>query len=530
MLKDVKAFQTFRWISMAMLMLLALATRPVQAQNYLYFSDAGANTISRLNLSSSAVELVVSGCNVPRFITTDGTCLYWANRGDGTIGKLTLSTIGGTPDTNQAFITLASGASKALTGIAVDGTYLYWTERDGQCIGRVEKADGTTGFNETWINSPGTYTADPTGIAVDATNVYWTSLTDQHVNWVPLASPGAVPSRVTASANSTLFGIGVNSTNSNVYWADSQIALANSNGLIGRSPISTPADHTMYTLGGVGPNGYVSPCGLVVANYLYFLDWNLEGIYQANLDGTGSPSLLKTLAGTTNLWGLTFTGTPALVVSLSSFTATPAGNQVTLAWTTGSEMDNAGFHIWRSTSPAGGFVKLTTALIPTKATFPSGASYTWIDSSATAGQTWYYKLEDIDTRNVSTMHGPISASSGPSAIQSFQAVPATIFKGGTAVLSWAADAGTALSLSGIGPVTGSSLKVHPTGSTSYMLTDGKGGLNLTTVTVRGFTKDDMPGLSKAWGSTTGQAAFDPAYDVNGDGKVDDSDVALLLNH
>jgi hypothetical protein len=38
----------------------------------------------------------------------------------------------------------------------------------------------------------------------------------------------------------------------------------------------------------------------------------------------------------------------------------------------------------------------------------------------------------------------------------------------------------------------------------------------------------MPGLSKAWGSAKGAANFDPSYDLKGDGKVDDADVAILF--
>jgi hypothetical protein len=266
---------------------------------------------------------------------------------------------------------------------------------------------------------------------------------------------------------------------------------------------------------------------VTVANYLFFTDTNNHQILQANLDGSGTPSVLvNTINGGFSPFGITVTGAPT-VISLAAFTATPGATAITLNWTTGSEVDNAGFNVWRSASPDGGFVKVNDQIIPTKAVFPGGASYAWNDPNAGSGQTWFYKLEDIDTGNLSTLHGPVSAHLGPSAIQAFQAVPATIFTGGTATLSWTAS-GSSLSLNG-GPVAGTSLTVHPAASTSYLLAGGPSDTCLTTVTVRGFTLADLPGLSKAWGSKVGDAAFDPAYDLNGDGRIDDTDVTLLLN-
>jgi hypothetical protein len=38
----------------------------------------------------------------------------------------------------------------------------------------------------------------------------------------------------------------------------------------------------------------------------------------------------------------------------------------------------------------------------------------------------------------------------------------------------------------------------------------------------------MAGLSRAWGHVRGEASYDPSYDLNGDGRVDDLDVALLF--
>jgi hypothetical protein len=117
---------------------------------------------------------------------------------------------------------------------------------------------------------------------------------------------------------------------------------------------------------------------------------------------------------------------------------------------------------------------------------------------------------------------------GSSAIASFQATPPDVFKGGGSLLTWATNGAPVLTLTGTGPVTGASLWVTPTATTTYTLADTQGDQNLLTVTVKPFTLLDMAGLSLAWGSARGDANYNPCYDVNGDGKVDDADVALCF--
>jgi hypothetical protein len=82
-------------------------------------------------------------------------------------------------------------------------------------------------------------------------------------------------------------------------------------------------------------------------------------------------------------------------VTISSFTAKWQGNSVIVSWKTGSELNNAGFNILRSTSANGTFTKVNY----TPAQFGSiaGASYSFTDSGVTPGQTYYYRLQSVNT-------------------------------------------------------------------------------------------------------------------------------------
>ena len=77
---------------------------------------------------------------------------------------------------------------------------------------------------------------------------------------------------------------------------------------------------------------------------------------------------------------------------------------VTLAWETATEVDNAGFNLYRAKLENGKYKKINDTLIPAQGDTVSGASYSYIDTPGNG--TFYYKLEDIDYNGVSTMHGP----------------------------------------------------------------------------------------------------------------------------
>ena len=82
---------------------------------------------------------------------------------------------------------------------------------------------------------------------------------------------------------------------------------------------------------------------------------------------------------------------------------------VFIAWETASEIDNAGFHLWRSAKKNGKYRRITDEIIPARGTGIMESAYSFEDTNIKPKKTYYYKLEDIDINGVSTLHGPIKA-------------------------------------------------------------------------------------------------------------------------
>jgi len=103
---------------------------------------------------------------------------------------------------------------------------------------------------------------------------------------------------------------------------------------------------------------------------------------------------------------------------------TPAASVVVVEWTTESEVDMAGFNLYRSDSPDGPYVKVNATLIPGASDPLLGGKYAYTDTNVVAGQTYYYKLEDIELDGTTTLHGPIEVVAeaiSPSAFASLAA-------------------------------------------------------------------------------------------------------------
>jgi len=106
----------------------------------------------------------------------------------------------------------------------------------------------------------------------------------------------------------------------------------------------------------------------------------------------------------------------ALPVQLSMFTAKLTHAGVVVNWTTESELDNAGFNIYRSVSKQVPFVKMNPTLITGAGTTGERNEYTWTDTTAKPKTVYYYRIEDVSHAGVRKqlttvrLRGLISAS------------------------------------------------------------------------------------------------------------------------
>jgi hypothetical protein len=97
-------------------------------------------------------------------------------------------------------------------------------------------------------------------------------------------------------------------------------------------------------------------------------------------------------------------------VELSSFEAKSTNGIVKLEWRTQSETENMGFHVYRSNAENGDYERINRSLIQGAGTSSAVQHYIHEDLDVEPGQTYFYKLADVDYKGRLTMHGPVSAT------------------------------------------------------------------------------------------------------------------------
>ena len=94
----------------------------------------------------------------------------------------------------------------------------------------------------------------------------------------------------------------------------------------------------------------------------------------------------------------------ALVIFLISAATPPA---VTVQWSTASELNTAGFNILRGDNPNGPFTRVNADVIPASPDPLVGGSYVFTDTNVTAGQTYYYQLDEVEVGGSVTPQGTV---------------------------------------------------------------------------------------------------------------------------
>jgi hypothetical protein len=97
-------------------------------------------------------------------------------------------------------------------------------------------------------------------------------------------------------------------------------------------------------------------------------------------------------------------------VLASCFDFEAVADGVALVWETAAEIDNAGFNVYRATSPDGPYTRVNADMIAAQGSPVAGARYSFTD--APGAGTFYYRLEDVDFNGSSTFHGPLQVTLG----------------------------------------------------------------------------------------------------------------------
>ncbi|MEW6054923.1 MAG: C25 family cysteine peptidase, partial [Nitrospirota bacterium] len=102
---------------------------------------------------------------------------------------------------------------------------------------------------------------------------------------------------------------------------------------------------------------------------------------------------------------------PTLAI-ISSFRAYEYNGQAAVEWTTSSEVDTAGFYLYRLDESRGKFKIINHDILPALLTSPQGGTYRLIDSGASFKKANTYLLVEIEGRGGKNYYGPFTVRIG----------------------------------------------------------------------------------------------------------------------
>jgi hypothetical protein len=97
-------------------------------------------------------------------------------------------------------------------------------------------------------------------------------------------------------------------------------------------------------------------------------------------------------------------------VYLSDFRAFEQNGQIVVEWTTASEHNTLGFYLMRLNSNTQQYQSVAEGLLPSMFTEANGGIYSLIDKEALAGQTYQYKLIEVERNGRKITYGPFKVS------------------------------------------------------------------------------------------------------------------------
>ncbi|MBU1693910.1 MAG: hypothetical protein KKC51_08085, partial [Verrucomicrobia bacterium] len=95
-------------------------------------------------------------------------------------------------------------------------------------------------------------------------------------------------------------------------------------------------------------------------------------------------------------------------VSLDRFEVLSRDGRTVAEWETATESGTAGFYVSRRAGEGDPWVRLSEDLVPALFEAPQGAVYRIADDSARPGQTYEYRLEEVELQGAVNLHGPFT--------------------------------------------------------------------------------------------------------------------------
>jgi len=178
----------------------------------------------------------------------------------------------------------------------------------------------------------------------------------------PDATPPSTPAGLTAAANGEKIDLA---------WMAANDAESGINGYKIYRGTTTGGETFLTQIGNV--TSYTDQTTLPNTTYFY----QISAVNGAGLEGSRS-----------NEANVTTGDTPP--TAPTGLTASAGNQQITLDWADNSEPDLAGYHVYRATTSAGPYTRLTTSLLPS-------SNYT--DVGLTNGTTYYYVVTATDAGN-----------------------------------------------------------------------------------------------------------------------------------
>ena len=303
-----------------------------------------------------------------------------------------------------------------------DHNTIVYGQTDLWRTGAAQTASSASGWTQIATSAVVGGSVSSIGIGATSTNSIYAGTSNGRI----LATSNGGGSWATTTGLPYVTGLAVDITNDNVCYASCSGFSA------GVHVFKTTNGGTSWTnVTGNFPNIPVLCIALrTAAPRTLFLGTDL-GVYKSTDDGTtwvtfnnALPTLavfdLKYREGTQVLLAAThgrgcwtFDYGSSLPIELASFSAAPGVTSgVHIAWRTLSEINNYGFEVQRSPSPADAYATLFGGFVRGHGTTLTPQSYAFEDESARPG-VWYYRLKQIDLNGVAHYMEPVRVEAAP---------------------------------------------------------------------------------------------------------------------